>query len=152
LPVGEGASYTFAASQDGFVLQPLPTPRITRVLNTVAAGRRLAQRTAALQAVLTLATALACLLSGRNAALGALAGGGALTLGGLAAAASAFGGGVAGAGMALGRLMFGLAAKWLIVVAGLFLAIGVWHLPAMAVLAGAAVAAAGLLVATKLWA
>jgi len=122
------------------------------VLNTVAAGRRLAQRTAALQAVLTLATALACLLSGRNAALGALAGGGALTLGGLAAAASAFGGGVAGAGMALGRLMFGLAAKWLIVVVGMFLAIGVWHLPAMAVLAGAAVAAAGLLVATKLWA
>ena len=75
-----------------------------------------------------------------------------MTLGGLAAAASAFGGGVAGAGMALGRLMFGLAAKWLIVVVGLFLAIGVWHLPAMAVLAGAAVAAAGLLVATKLWA
>ena len=122
------------------------------MLNTVAAGRRLAQRTAAFQAAVTLATALACLLSGRNAALGALAGGGALTLGGLAAAASAFGGGVAGGGMALGRLMFGLAAKWLIVVAGLFLAIGVWHLPPLAVLAGAALAAVALLVATKLWA
>ncbi|UHQ20721.1 hypothetical protein LVB87_06150 [Lysobacter sp. KIS68-7] len=122
------------------------------MLNTVAAGRRLAQRTAALQGVLTLATALACLLSGRDAALGALAGGGAMTLGGLVAAWSAFGGGVAGAGMALGRLLLGLAAKWVILIVGLFLAIGVWHLPALAVLAGAAIAAAGMLVATKLWA
>ena len=122
------------------------------MLNTVAAGRRLAQRTTALQGVVTLATALVCLLSGREAALGALVGGGAMTLGGLVAATSAFGGGVAGAGMALGRLMLGLAAKWVVVVVGMFLAIGVWHLPAMAVLAGAAVAAAGLLVATKLWA
>ena len=53
------------------------------MLNTVAAGRRLAQRTAALQALVTLATALACLMSGREAALGALVGGGAMTLGGL---------------------------------------------------------------------
>ena len=122
------------------------------MLNTVAAGRRLAQRTAAVQAGVTLATALACLMSGRDAALGALVGGGALTLGGLVAAWSAFGGGVQGAGMALGRLLIGQAAKWVVVIAGLFLAIGVWHLPALAVLAGAAVAAAGMLVATKLWA
>jgi F0F1-type ATP synthase assembly protein I len=122
------------------------------VLNTVAAGRRLAQRTAALQGALTLATALACLLSGRDAALGALVGGGAMTLGGLVAAWSAFGGGVQGAGMALGRLLLGLAAKWVVVIVGLFLAIGVWHLPVWAVLAGAAIAAAGMLVATKLWA
>ena len=127
-------------------------PRITRVLNTVAAGWRLAQRTAALQAAVTLATALACLLSGRDAALGALVGGGAMTLGGLVAAWGAFAGGVEGAGMALGRLLVGMAAKWVVVVAGLFIAIGVWHLPAMAVLAGAALAAAALLVATKLWA
>jgi F0F1-type ATP synthase assembly protein I len=127
-------------------------PRITRVLNTVAAGWRLAQRTAALQAAVTLATALACLLSGRDAALGALAGGSAMTLGGLAAAWSAFGGGVQGAGMALGRLLVGLAAKWVVVIVGMLLAIGVFHLPAMAVLAGAAFAAAGMLFATKLWA
>lgn len=122
------------------------------MLNSVAAGRRLAQRTAAVQAAATLATALVCLLSGRDAALGALVGGGAMTLGGLVAGWSAFGGGVQGAGMALGRLLLGLAAKWVVVIVGVFLAIGVWHLPAMAVLAGAAVAAAGLLVATKLWA
>ena len=122
------------------------------MLNTVAAGRRLAQRTAALQAVVTLATALACLMSGRDAALGALVGGGAMTLGGLVAAWSAFGGGVAGAGMALGRLLIGQAAKWVVVITGMFLAIGVFHLPAMAVLAGVLLAGVALLVATKLWA
>ena len=56
------------------------------MLNTVAAGRRLAQRQVALQAAVTLATALAFLLSGVEAALGALAGGAAITLGGLLAA------------------------------------------------------------------
>jgi F0F1-type ATP synthase assembly protein I len=122
------------------------------VLNSVAAGRRLAQRTVAVQAAVTLATALACLLSGRDAALGALVGGGAMTLGGLVAAWGTFGGGVANAGTALGRLLLGMAAKWIVVIVGLWLAIAVWHLPAMAVLAGAALAAAGLLVATKLWA
>jgi F0F1-type ATP synthase assembly protein I len=123
------------------------------VLNTVAAGWRLAQRTAALQAAVTLATALACLLSGRDAALGALAGGSAMTLGGLVAAWSAFGGGgVQGAGMALGRLLVGLAAKWVVVIVGMVLAIGVFHLPAMAVLAGVLLTGVALLIATKLWA
>jgi F0F1-type ATP synthase assembly protein I len=122
------------------------------VLNSVAAGRRLAQRTAALQAVVTLATALACLLSGRDAALGALVGGGAMTLGGLVAAWGAFAGGVSNAGMALGRLLLAMAAKWIVVIVGLWLAIAVLHLPPMAVLAGAALAAAGMLLATKLWA
>lgn len=122
------------------------------MLNTVAAGRRLAQRTAAKQALVTLATALACLMSGREAALGALVGGGSMTLGGLVAAWSAFGGGVQGAGMALGRLLLGLAAKWVVVIVGLLLAIAVWHLPPLAVLAGTAAAAVAMLVATKFWA
>jgi F0F1-type ATP synthase assembly protein I len=121
------------------------------VLNTVAAGRRLAQRTAALQAAVVLATALACLLSGRDAALGALAGGIAVTLGGLVASWATFGGGVQGAGLVLGRFLLGQGAKWVVVIAGLFLAIGIWHLPALAVLAGAFIALAALLVATKLW-
>ena len=132
--------------------QPLPLPWITRVLNSAAAGRRLAQRAVALQAAATLATALACLLSGRSAALGALAGGAAMTLGSLLAAWGAFGGGVAGAGMALGRLLLGTAAKWIVVIVGLYLAIAVWQLPALPVLAGAALAAAAFLIAAKLWA
>jgi F0F1-type ATP synthase assembly protein I len=119
------------------------------VLNSAAAGPRLARRAAVYQAAATLATALACLLSGRDAAFGALAGGAAMTLGSLAAAWGAFAGGVAGAGVVLGRLLLGTAAKWIVVVVGLYLAIAVWQLPPAAVLAGAALAAAAFLLAAR---
>lgn len=119
------------------------------MLNSIAAGRRLAQRSVALQGAVTLATALACLLSGRDAALGALAGGAAMTLGSALAAWGAFAGGVAGAGVALGRLLLGMAAKWMVVVVGMFVAIAVLHLPALPVIAGAALAAAAFLAAAK---
>ncbi len=122
-----------------------------RVLNSAAAGRRLARRAVGLQAAVTLATALACLLSGQKAALGALMGGGAMTFGSLLAAWGAFAGGVQGAGMALGRLLLGMAAKWIVVIVGLYLAIAVMHLPALPVLAGAALAALAFLMAAKLW-
>ena len=119
------------------------------MLNSAAAGRRLALRVVAFQAIATLATAAACLTIGPRAALGALAGGGAMTLGSLAAACGAFGGGVAGAAMALGRLLLGTAVKWLVVVAGLYLAMATWRLPAVPVLAGAALAAAAFMVSMK---
>ena len=51
--------------------------------------------------------------------------------------------------MALGRLLLGTAAKWLVVALGLFLAMAVWRLPAVPVLAGAAMAAAALMVSMK---
>ena len=121
------------------------------MLNSVAAGRRLAQRTVALQAAVTLATALVCLISGRNAALGALVGGLALTLGNLLAAWGTFAGSVSGAAVALGRLLAATALKWLVVAGGLYLALAVWQLPALPVLAGAALAAAAFLMAAKLW-
>jgi F0F1-type ATP synthase assembly protein I len=121
------------------------------VLNSAAAGRRLARRAAALQGAATLATALACLPSSRAAALGALAGGAAMTLGSLAAAWGTFAGGIAGAGVALGRLLLGTAAKWIVVIVGMYLAIAVWQLPAVPVLAGAALAAAAFLLAARLW-
>ncbi|TXH67341.1 MAG: hypothetical protein E6Q88_10635 [Lysobacteraceae bacterium] len=115
------------------------------MLNSVAAGRRLARRTVLFQAVTTLLAALACLLFGADAAMGVLAGGAAMAIGSLIAAWGAFAGGVTGAGMALGRLLLGVAAKWIVVVAGLYLAIAVWKLPALPVLAGAAVSAAAML-------
>ena len=74
-----------------------------------------------------------------------------MTLGSLLAAWGAFGGGVAGAGVALGRLLLGTAAKWIVVIVGLYLAIAVWQLPALPVLAGAALAAAAFLIVAKLW-
>ena len=119
------------------------------MLNSAAAGRRLALRVVAMQAVATLLTAGACLTIGPRAALAALAGGAAMTLGGLAAAWGAFGGGVAGAGVALGRLLLGTAVKWLVVATGLYLAMAVWRLPAVPALAGAAMAAAAFVVSMK---
>ena len=67
-----------------------------------------------------------------------------MTLGSLLAAWGAFAAGCQAPGMALGRLLLGMAAKWIVVIVGLFLAIAVWHLPALPVLAGAALAAAGI--------
>ena len=119
------------------------------MLNSAAAGRRLALRVVAVQAIATLLTALACLIYGPRAALAALAGGGAMTLGSLAAAWGAFGGGVVGAGTALGRLLLGTAVKWLVVALGLYLAMAVWRLPAVPALAGAALAAAAFMLAVK---
>ena len=122
---------------------------VLRVLNSVTAGRRLALRVVAFQAVATAVTALVCLFTGPRAALAALAGGGAMTLGSLAAAWGAFGGGVEGAGTVLGRLLLGPAVKWLVVAVGVYLAMAVWRLPAVSVLAGAAMAAAAFLVPVK---
>ena len=119
------------------------------MLNSAAAGRRLALRVVAMQAVATLLTAGACLTIGPRAALAALAGGAAMTLGSLAAAWGAFGGGVAGAGVALGRLLLGTAVKWLVVAGGLYLAMAVWRLPAVPALAGAALAAAAFVVSMR---
>jgi len=102
-----------------------------RVLNSAAEGWRQALRVVAFQAVAALLTAAACFLLGPDAALAALVGGGSMALGSLLAAWGAFGGGVAGAGTALGRLLLGTALKWLVVAAGLYLAMAVWRLPAV---------------------
>ena len=119
------------------------------MLNSAAAGRRLALRVVAFQAIATLATAAACLMLGPPAAIAALAGGGSMALGSLLAGWCAFGGGVAGAGAALGRLLLGTAVKWIVVAGTLYMAMAVWKLPAVPVLAGAAIAAAAFVVSMK---
>jgi hypothetical protein len=151
LPGKIRACYTFAAPQDGFDagLRHRIEAGSFRVLNTAAAGWRLALRVAAFQAVAALLTATACLMIGPRAALAALAGGGAMALGSLLAAWGAFGGGVAGAGTALGRLLLGAALKWLVVALVLYLAMAVWRLPAVPALAGAAMAAAAFMFVAK---
>lgn len=110
------------------------------MLNSAVAGWQLALRAVVFQAIATLATSAACLILGPRAALAALVGGGAMALGSLLAARMAFGGGVAMAGAALGRLMLGVAVKWLVVFAVLYLAMAVWRLPALPALVGLAVA------------
>ena len=151
LPAHLPACYNSAARQDDFDRLPVFHNQNVgpRVLNSANAGRQLALRVVAYQAIATLATALACLMTGPSEALAALAGGGSMTLGSLLAAWGAFGGGVEGAGTALGRLLLGTAVKWLVVVGGLYLAMAVWKLPAVPVLAGAAIAAAAFVVSMK---
>ena len=112
------------------------------MLNSTGAGWRVALRVVGFQAIAVLAASAVCLISGPRIALAVLAGGGALVLGSLVAAWGAFSGGLASAGMALGRLLLGMAAKWLVVIVGLYLTMAVWRLPAVPALAGAALAAA----------
>lgn len=120
------------------------------MLNSVAAGRRLARFTVGFQAIATAATALACLLLGSTSAAGALAGGGAMTVGSALAAWRVFGRDVVGPGTALGRLIGATALKWMLVIVGLFLALRVWRLPPGPVLAGVTVAALAWLPAAVL--
>ena len=119
--------------------------------SSVAAGRQLAQRVAIHQIAVTLLLALICLLSGPKAGAGVLAGGSAVLLGGVASASVMFAGGVPGGTGWLMRLLLGTALKWSVVVVGLYLAIAVRKLPAPAVLAGAAMAAAAFVLAARQW-
>ncbi len=112
-------------------------------------GRRLALRLVALQVITTVLTAVACLVIEPRAAVAALIGGGAMSLGSLLAALAAFGNGVIGAGEVLGRLLLGMAMKWVVVLVGLYLAMAVWQLPAVPALVGAALAAVTILFAGK---
>lgn len=119
------------------------------MLNSAAAGWRLALRVVAYQVIATLATAAICLMLGWPAALAVLAGGGTMALGSLLAGWAAFAGGAAGAGSALAHLLLGTVAKWLVVGVGLYLAMAAWRLPAVPVLAGAAMAAATYVVSMR---
>jgi ATP synthase I chain. len=113
------------------------------VLNSVAAGRRQAGRAIAWQVVATLLVALACLWKGQGWAAAALVGGGSVVLAGWVSARIALGGGVDAAVPALARLVAGVLAKWLVLVAALSLgviALGLHPLPMLA--AAAAVLAA----------
>lgn len=110
------------------------------MLNPLAAGSRLVRRTIAFQAVAVAALSLALLAKGSAWSLAALAGGGAIAAGGALYGVLALGGGIAPAIGALARLVLGLLAKWLVVIATLFIAIAVAKLPALAVIGGAVVA------------
>ncbi len=103
----------------------------------MAAGRRQARHTVRLQAAAAMLAALVSgLLQGPQAALAAGIGGGAIALGNALMAWRAFGSGAPGAGLALGRLIGGLALKWLVILAALLIALAGWKLPPVPLLAG----------------
>ena len=118
----------------------LSTHRVSRVMNSAAAGRRLALRAMAYQMVAVLLVALVFLIQGVSAALAALLGGASVVLGSALAANVALGGGVVPARLAFFRLVLGTGIKWLVVVTIFALALGVGRLPPLPLLAGLAVA------------
>ncbi len=110
------------------------------MLNSAAAGRRLALRAAAYQLVVVALVALAFLLQGTTASLAALVGGSSVVAGSALAANVALGGGVVPARVAFFRLALGTLLKWVVVVSIFAVASGVGRLPPLPMLAGLAVA------------
>ncbi|MEN1929738.1 hypothetical protein WCE41_13925 [Luteimonas sp. MJ246] len=110
------------------------------MLNPLAAGSRLVRRTITWQVVAVAALALALLAKGSAWSLGAVAGGAAIAAGGALYGVLALGGGIAPATGALARMVLGLLAKWVVVIAVLVVAIGLVRLPPLAVIGGVIVA------------
>lgn len=106
------------------------------MLNSVAAGRRLALRATAFQLVAALLVALAFLFKGAAWAIAAGVGGAAVALGSLLAGWVAFGKGVSPATGALGRVVAGMLLKWCVVIVAVALALAVFGLPPLPLLAG----------------
>ena len=116
----------------------------------IATGRRAALRAVAVQAIVALLVAVGILLSGGlEAGLAAAAGGIAMLAGNALAAVVALGGGIQPAGAAFARLMLGTLGKWLVVVAVLAVALGVFGLPALPILVGLAAGMLAYLLALR---
>lgn len=106
------------------------------MLNSVAAGWRLALRATAFQLVAALLVALAFLPAGMKPAVSAGVGGLAVALGGLAASWVAFGKDVSPAMGALGRVVAGMLLKWCVVILVVALALAGLKLPPLPLLVG----------------
>ena len=120
------------------------------MLNSVAAGRRQAGRAIAWQVGATLLVALACLWKGLHWSAAALVGGGAVVLAGWFSARIALGGGVDAALPALARLVAGVLAQWLVLVAALALGVIALGLPPLPMLAAAVTVLAAQVLALAL--
>ncbi len=117
-------------------------------MNSVALGRQQARKALIVQVVAVMVSALALLAASQAHALAAVLGGGALALGGGVSAWLALGGQTpVAAGLALGRLMAGVALKWLVLIAALLLGLVVWHLPPTGLVTGVVVALVAHLIA-----
>ena len=119
----------------------------SRPQNPLLAGRRAAFRVVAVQLAVAALVATGFLLQDPRAALSAAVGGGAVALGSALMAWRSFGGGVHGGMIALARLFGGLALKWLVIVAALYIALARLGLPPLPLLAGVGAALAGFVLA-----
>jgi len=94
--------------------------------------------------------ALAFLAKGLPWLLAALVGGGAVTLAAWVATAVALGGGVSPAGVAFARLLVGMALKWLLVLIAVVIALAVFRLPGVPLMAGVVAATLALVLANSI--
>jgi len=124
---------------------------VSRVLNSIATGRRLVLRALACQAAAVLLAALVFLAQGLSAAIAALLGGTSVVLGSALAANVALGGGVVAARSAFLRLVLGSGLKWLVVATIFAIASGVGRLPPLPMLAGLAIALVAYPLALNFW-
>ena len=95
------------------------------MLNSVATGRRLALRIVLIQLLVAVSIALAFLSQGTRAAMAAGMGGIAAVLGSLVLALRSFGRAPVSANAALLRMLIGMALKWIVYLATLYIAL-VW--------------------------
>ena len=122
------------------VASPFPSHRVSRVLNSAAAGRRLALRAVAYQMAAVVLVALAFLIQDLPAMFAALLGGVSVVSGSALAANVALGGGVVPARSAFLRLLLATVLKWAVVILVFALASGVGRMAPLPLLAGLAVA------------
>ena len=109
------------------------------MLNSAAAGRRLALRAVAYQMAAVVLVALVFLIQGPSALLAVLLGGASVVLGSALAANVALGGGVVTARSAFMRLLLATVLKWAVVILVFALASGVGRVAPLPLLAGLAV-------------
>lgn len=126
--------YNFAASQGVDVLRR-PSKLRFRVLNPIAVGRRSALRATLIEFCTVGLLALLFLPLGGKEAMAVLVGGGASALGHVLAARVALNG-IVPAGVAFAQVVLGAALKWVLLAAVFLVALRVWHLPPLPLLAG----------------
>lgn len=105
----------------------------------IAVGRRSVLTAAAVSGMAVVALALGVLFIGTAHACAALLGGGALVAGNALAARLSLSG-IVSARHAFARLLLGMGAKWVFVVAAFAIGLGMWRLPPLSMLAGLVVA------------
>lgn len=114
----------------------------------LARGQRLVPRMAAVEALATLLAAIGFLAaSGVGSATAALVGGATVVAGTLVFGWRMFAAGVGNPATAISAMALGKLMQWITLALGLFLALGVWQLPAVPVVSGVVAAYLGFWIA-----
>jgi ATP synthase protein I len=120
------------------------------LLNSVASGRRIALHIVLIQLLVAVSIMLVFLVQGERSALAAGMGGGAVVLGNSVLAWRSFGRVPWSANVVLRRMLVGMAVKWFIFLAALYLALARFGLPPVPLLAGAVATTLAFLFAARL--